>query len=63
MKREISILSRLDHPNLIKLYDSIDQSTKVSLIMEYVKGRSLYSYIKKRPRMRISEEEAKVIFR
>lgn len=33
--REIRILSKLSHPNIIKLYESIDTSKQVFLVMEY----------------------------
>jgi len=36
LKKEIEILKKLDHPNIIKLYDSIDTGVKVNLVMEYV---------------------------
>jgi serine/threonine protein kinase len=31
--------------------------------MEYVQGKSLHSYLRKRPKMRLSEDEAKIIFK
>ena len=36
LKQEISILQHINHPNIIKLYDSLDTGLKVKLIMEYV---------------------------
>ena len=44
--REIKILSKLNHPNIVKLYESIDTSKTVYLVMEYVTGESLHSYLK-----------------
>jgi len=40
VKREIEIMKRLDHPNIIKLYEVIDDSNeeKVFLILEYAEG-------------------------
>ena len=65
LKKEIEILKKLDHPNIIKLYDSIDTGLKVNLVMEYVQGKSLYSYLKKKSRtsLKIDEDEAKLIFK
>lgn len=44
--REIKILTRLAHPNVIKLYEAIDTSKYVYLVMEYANGESLHSYLK-----------------
>jgi MAP/microtubule affinity-regulating kinase len=44
--REIKILSRINHPNVVKLYESIDTPKYVYLVMEYVVGESLHSYLK-----------------
>ncbi|CDW77080.1 protein kinase domain containing protein [Stylonychia lemnae] len=65
LKKEIEILKKLDHPNIIKLYDSIDTGIKVNLIMEYVQGRSLYSFLRKKGgvMLRIDEKQAKLIFK
>lgn len=44
--REIKILNKLNHPGVVKLYESIDTAKTVYLIMEYVQGESLHSYLK-----------------
>jgi serine/threonine protein kinase len=44
--REIKILSKLGHPNIVKLYESIDTAKTVYLVMEYALGESLHSYLK-----------------
>lgn len=44
--REIKILSRLSHSNVIKLYEAIDTSKYVYLVMEYAIGESLHGYLK-----------------
>jgi len=36
--REVKILSRLSHANIIKLYEAIDTSKYVYLVMEYAEG-------------------------
>lgn len=63
LKKEVEILGKIDHPNIIKLFDSIDTSTKVSIVLEYFQGKSLYQYLRKKSQMKLSESEAKVIFR
>ena len=41
VQREICILRKLDHPNLPKLYDVIDNQLMLYLIMEHVPGANL----------------------
>ena len=43
--REIKVLSKLNHKNIMKLYESIDTLSNVYLISEYVQGRPLNEYI------------------
>jgi MAP/microtubule affinity-regulating kinase len=63
VKREIAILSQLEHPNIIKLNTWIETPTQYNLVMEYVSDRSLYSYLKSKPTRRLPESEARHIFR
>ncbi|CDW79724.1 protein kinase domain containing protein [Stylonychia lemnae] len=63
VSREINLLQRLDHPNIVKFYESIDTNKTINLVMEHVKGKSLYSYLKERKYRRIEEKEAKQIFK
>lgn len=47
--REIQLLKRLDgHPNIVKLYNSIDTKKYLNLVMEHVEGKSLYEFVKER---------------
>lgn len=59
--REIKILSRLDHPNIVKLFEAIDSSDNVYIVMEYVHGESLHSYLKAHHNRRVSEDTARSI--
>jgi MAP/microtubule affinity-regulating kinase len=45
--REIKVLSRLNHPNILRLYESIDTLSNVYLITEYVEGIQLNEHLKK----------------
>src|SRR5262249_50141995 len=45
--REIEVLSRLDHPNVVHAYDSGPVGTTHFLAMEYVEGADLGSLVKK----------------
>jgi serine/threonine protein kinase len=44
--REIQVMKKFEHPNVIKLYDSFETPKEIYLIQEYVSGVSLYQYIK-----------------
>ncbi|MCF3108461.1 FHA domain-containing serine/threonine-protein kinase [Niabella sp. CC-SYL272] len=46
-KNEVEILKRLDHPNIVKIYDEYILDNKPSLEMEYVDGETLESIIQR----------------
>lgn len=59
--REIQILQKLSHKNIVKLHESIDSVKELYLVMERIEGASLYSRLK--TARRFSETEARNIFR
>ena len=46
VKNEINILKQLNHINIMKLYEVIDSSKYLYLVLEYIKGISLLEVIK-----------------
>jgi len=48
LQREIDIMKRLKHPNIITLYDVFDDPEHISLVLEFVSGGELYDEIVKR---------------
>eukprot|EP00927_Polykrikos_kofoidii_P010334 TRINITY_DN14368_c0_g1_i1.p1 TRINITY_DN14368_c0_g1~~TRINITY_DN14368_c0_g1_i1.p1 ORF type:complete len:573 (-),score=105.16 TRINITY_DN14368_c0_g1_i1:83-1801(-) len=42
---EISILRRLDHPNICKLVETFEDRDSIHLVMEFVEGKELFEYI------------------
>jgi serine/threonine protein kinase len=36
----------LDHPNIVKIYDVVETNNHVNIIMEYLPGISLGTYLK-----------------
>lgn len=62
VKREIEIMQKLSHPNIVKLFEVIDNPKNVCLIMEYASG-SLRQYLRTRATRRLDELESKQIFR
>lgn len=44
-KNEASTLSKLHHPNIVTLYDYVEEDDRLCLVMEYVEGHNLDHYI------------------
>ncbi|CAD8168516.1 unnamed protein product [Paramecium pentaurelia] len=60
IQREIHILRKLRHPNIVQLYEILESETKIYLIMEFVSGGELFQHIVKNKRL--SENEAAALF-
>ncbi|CAN8253953.1 unnamed protein product [Cochlearia groenlandica] len=43
--KEISILSTIDHPNIIRFYEAIETGERIYLVLEYCSGGDLAGYI------------------
>ena len=50
--REIHILKVVRHPHVVQLYEIIETSKELYLIMEYARGGELFEYIVNRKRVR-----------
>ena len=61
--REISLLKRLNHPNIVKLYETIDMQRQLWLVMELALGRSLHSFIRSKTDRKLSEKDGMRLFR
>ena len=61
-QREIQILHKINHPNILKLYESIETEEYIYLVLELVTGSSLQDYAKRHPDRRLEESEACRIF-
>lgn len=59
--KEAKALQKLSYPSIVQLYHAFIWKNDVVLIMEYVSGGELYSYVKSRGS--VSELEARKIFR
>ena len=51
IKKEIEIMSKLNHPHIIKLYSHFEDNENFFLIMEYASRGQLYSFIKKQKKL------------
>ena len=61
-KTEIEILKIGQHPNIITLYDVIENEEKIYIIMEYCSGSDLFAYIEER-NFKLPEKHAAEIIR
>ncbi|XP_076942227.1 CBL-interacting serine/threonine-protein kinase 12-like [Bidens hawaiensis] len=59
IKREISILRRVRHPNIVQLFEVMATKAKIYFVMEYVKGGELFNKVAKG---RLKEEVARNYF-
>ncbi|KAG9143427.1 hypothetical protein Leryth_022993 [Lithospermum erythrorhizon] len=60
IKREISIMRGLNHPNIVKLFEVLASKSKIYLVMEFVKGGELFARIANKGRL--SEELCRKMF-
>lgn len=56
LEREINILKKIHHPNIVKLFCVIETDRQIFIIMEYIKGNELFQYIL--VKKKLEEEEA-----
>ncbi|PQQ00391.1 CBL-interacting protein kinase 2 isoform X2 [Prunus yedoensis var. nudiflora] len=47
IKREISVMRLIRHPNVVELYEVMASKTKIYFVMEYVKGGELFNKVSK----------------
>ena len=64
-KNEINVLSKVDHPNIIRLYEVFEDDRYISLIMEYCQGGELFKKINELAEndQSFSEKEAVKVFK
>lgn len=60
LSREISVMERLHHPNIIRIYEVIETLPKVHIVMEYAGGGELFTKISNEGKL--PEKTAKKIF-
>lgn len=60
MKRELFVLNRIEHPNVVKMYEHFIIGQQLVIIMEFCAGGNMTSYLKEKS---IGESEALSLFR
>jgi MAP/microtubule affinity-regulating kinase len=58
IQREIKILNKLFHPNIVRLLTTVETSSSYNLVLEYISGCSLKDYLASRSSKRIDESQA-----
>jgi MAP/microtubule affinity-regulating kinase len=61
VRREVVLLQKMNHPNVVKLIEAFETESHVYLVMENVSGGSLHSYLKQMINKQLDEEEARRI--
>ena len=59
LEQELHILMEVDHPNIVKFYESYCDSKYYRIVMEYCEGGDLFDHLKERTRF--SEKEGVII--
>ncbi|CAN8001953.1 unnamed protein product [Ixodes hexagonus] len=61
IRREIQIMSSIQHPYIIHIYEVFENKDKIVLVMQYASGGELYDYVSERKEL--TSDEARRIFR
>ena len=61
IKYETDLMKKLNHPNITKILEMFEDEKYFLIIMEYINGGNLFSFVKKR--RKLSEKTAKFLFR
>ena len=58
---ETNLMKKLNHPNITKILELFEDKEYILIIMEYINGGNLFSFLKKR--RKVSEKTAKFLYR
>lgn len=61
VRREIQIMSSIEHPHIIHIYEVFENKDKIVLVMQYAPGGELYEYVSKAKCL--DDSEARRLFR
>ena len=57
---ETNLMKRLNHPSIVRILETFETPDYMLIIMEYINGGNLYSFVKKR--RKLTEKTAKFLF-
>uniref|UniRef100_A0A8R1E2V9 Protein kinase domain-containing protein n=1 Tax=Caenorhabditis japonica TaxID=281687 RepID=A0A8R1E2V9_CAEJA len=60
LTREIQSMEKMNHPNIVKLFECVETLTRVHLVIEYASGGELYAFVHERGKL--TELETKPLF-
>lgn len=60
IQEEVAILTQLDHPNIVKYYETYNDEKFIYLVMEYIDGGELFEKLTHSDNQTFSESQAKV---
>ena len=58
IQEEVDILTKLDHPNIVKYYETYIDERYIYLVMEYIGGGELFQKIAEQENQVFSEKDA-----
>lgn len=58
IEQEVAILTGLDHPNIVKYYETYIDERYIYLVMEFIGGGELFDKIANQENQVLSEEDA-----
>lgn len=59
IKEEVAVLTKLDHPNIVKYYETYNDEKFIYLVMEYIDGGELFEKISNTKNQTFSESVAR----
>ena len=58
LKQEVEVLKKLDHPNIVKYFDTYEDESFLQIVMEYIPGENLLQVIKQKKINKFDEKQA-----
>jgi calcium-dependent protein kinase len=63
LKHEVEVLKKLDHPNIVKYFDTYEDEGSIHIVMEYIPGENLMQLIKQKKINKFNETNASEIIK